>query len=177
MRATVRHPRSSPRYPARRARRPARRGRGPGVATRLALVALLVGVAGGVLPVAPASADATSVEERFLARIAAAREARGLPAYEVGGILTLVAREQARRMAERDTLFHNPQLTSDVPNWRFLGENVGYGPDALTVHHAFMDSPGHRANILDRDYTRVGVGVVVRGGRVWVSEVFKTPMT
>ena len=31
--------------------------------------------------------------------------------------------------------------------------NVGYGPDALTVHVAFMNSPAHKANILDRDYT------------------------
>jgi hypothetical protein len=57
-----------------------------------------------------------------------------------------------------------------------VGENVGYGPDALAVHVAFMRSPGHRANILDRDYSEVGVGAVVRGGRVWVAEVFRQPL-
>jgi uncharacterized protein YkwD len=66
-------------------------------------------------------------------------------------------------------------LTSAVPNWRYVGENVGYGPDAVTVHRAFMGSAPHRANILDQDFTRVGVGAVVRNGRVSVSEVFKTP--
>jgi len=63
-----------------------------------------------------------------------------------------------------------------VTNWQYVGENVGYGPDALTVHVAFMNSPAHRANILDRDYTEVGVGAVVVGDRVWVAEVFRRPM-
>ena len=64
-------------------------------------------------------------------------------------------------MAGQSRLYHNPQLTSDVKNWRWVGENVGYGPDALTVHVAFMNSPAHKANILDRDYTEVGIGAVV----------------
>jgi peptidoglycan hydrolase-like protein with peptidoglycan-binding domain len=57
-----------------------------------------------------------------------------------------------------------------------VGENVGYGPDALTVHAAFMNSAPHRANILDRDYTEVGIGAVTVNGRVWVAEVFRRPM-
>jgi hypothetical protein len=39
-----------------------------------------------------------------------------------------------------------------------------------------MRSPGHRANILDRDYSEVGVGAVVRNGRLWVAEVFRQPL-
>ena len=79
-------------------------------------------------------------------------------------------------MAGRSTLYHNPDLTSDVKNWRWVGENVGYGPDALTVHVAFMNSPAHKANILDRDYTEVGIGAVTVDGRVWVAEVFRRPL-
>ena len=56
-----------------------------------------------------------------------------------------------------------------------MGENVGYGPDAVRVHVAFMNSPAHKANILDRDYTEVGIGAVLRNGRVWVAEVFRRP--
>ena len=78
-------------------------------------------------------------------------------------------------MADTGTLHHNPRLTTDVTGWRRVGENVGEGPDAITVHRAFMGSPAHRANILSRSYTRVGVGAVVRGDRIWVAEVFKTP--
>ena len=78
-------------------------------------------------------------------------------------------------MAARSTLFHNPNLTTDVRNWRYVGENVGYGPDALSVHRAFMHSTHHRANILDRDYTQLGIGAVVVNGRVWVAQVFRRP--
>ena len=167
---------------ARRARAGARgshraRPRVRALALRLSLLALLVGLAGSIQPLSPAAADTTNVENVFLARIAAARDAHGLPAYDTGSALTRIARDQARRMADRNTLFHNPNLTSEVTNWRWVGENVGYGPDALTVHRAFMGSAPHRANILDRDYTRVGVGAVVRNGRVWVSQVYKTPQT
>ena len=147
-----------------------------GIELRLSLVALVVGVAGSIQPLPSAAAASTSLEDAFLSRINHARAARDIPRLDVGGLISQVAREQARRMAERNRLFHNPQLTTDVTNWRVVGENVGYGPDALTLHQAFMQSSEHRANLLDRDYTRVGVGVVVRDGRVWVSEVFKTPL-
>jgi uncharacterized protein YkwD len=39
-----------------------------------------------------------------------------------------------------------------------------------------MHSPEHKANILDRDYTQVGIGAVTVNGRVWVAEVFRRPM-
>ena len=121
-------------------------------------------------------AGATSVEDTFTAKLNYARASRGVPRLTVRSALVTVAREQAHRMADRNTLYHNPNLTTDVKNWRWVGENVGYGPDALTVHVAFMQSAPHRANILDRDYTEVGIGAVVVNGRVWVAEVFRRPM-
>lgn len=148
------------------------RSRAAALLTALVLV-LAAFVTGAVT--AP-SADASSVEDTFTAKLNHARTARGLPRLETRNALVQVAREWAARMAEQSKLYHNPNLTSDVTNWRWVGENVGYGPDALTVHVAFMRSPGHRANILDRDYTEVGIGAVVRDGRVWVAEVFRRPM-
>ena len=122
-----------------------------------------------------APAQATSVEDIFRAKLNHARTVRHIHRLESRPALVKVAREQARRMAASSTLYHNPTLTTDVRNWRYVGENVGYGPDALTIHRAFMHSPGHRANILDRDYTQVGIGAVVVDGRVWVAEVFRRP--
>jgi uncharacterized protein YkwD len=122
------------------------------------------------------SAGATTVESTFVGKLNHARAARGVHRLTVRSHLVTVARAQALRMASRGVLYHNPRLTSEVRNWRWVGENVGYGPDAATVHVAFMNSPGHRANLLDRDYTEVGVGVVVRNGRVWVAEVFRRPL-
>jgi uncharacterized protein YkwD len=137
----------------------------------LALTAVLT----GALTAAPAGA--TTAEDSLTARLNGARSDQGLPSLATRSDLVAVARAQATRMADSGTLYHNPNLTTDVTNWRWVGENVGYGPDVQTVHVAFMNSDGHRANILDTDYTQVGVGVVERGDRVWVAEVFRRPQT
>jgi uncharacterized protein YkwD len=36
-----------------------------------------------------------------------------------------------------------------------------------------MDSSGHRANVLYNGFTHVGVGVVVRNDRMWVTMIFE----
>jgi uncharacterized protein YkwD len=147
--------------------------------TAALLTAFLLVVAAlvtGVVAAPPAAAAARHVEDTFTDRINQARASHGLRELDSRPHLVAVARRWAERMAEQSKLYHNPSLTSDVNNWRWVGENVGYGPDAPAVHVAFMRSPGHRANILDRDYTEVGVGAVVRGGRVWVAEVFRQPL-
>jgi len=141
--------------------------------TTLALT--LTAVLTGALTAAPAGASTT--EDSLTARLNGARSDQGLPSLATRRDLVAVARAQATRMADSGTLFHNPNLTTDVTNWRWVGENVGYAPDVETVHVAFMNSEGHRANILDTDYTEVGVGVVERGDRVWVAEVFRRPQT
>jgi uncharacterized protein YkwD len=145
---------------------------------RALLIAFSVAVAvlvSGVVSAAPAAAATTGAETQFISKLNGARVARGIQRLAMRSVLVAVARAQATRMANRDTLYHNPNLTSDVRNWRWVGENVGYGPDAPVIHTAFMNSPAHKANILDRDYTEVGIGVVVRNGRVWVAEVFRRP--
>jgi len=137
----------------------------------LALAAVLT----GTLTAAPAGA--TTAEDSLTARLNGARSDQGLPSLAPRSDLVAVARAQATRMADSGTLYHNPNLTTDVANWRWVGENVGYGPDVQTVHVAFMNSDAHRANILDTDFTEVGIGVVERGDRVWVAEVFRRPET
>jgi uncharacterized protein YkwD len=149
---------------------PAHRALAAITASLLVLAALVTGA------VTARPAGASTVEDSFTTRLNDARSARGIPRLVVRPKLVAIARAQAQRMADKDLLYHNPNLTSDVHNWRFVGENVGYGPDAATVHSAFMHSAPHKANILDIDYTRIGIGVVTSNGRVWVAEVFKQPM-
>ena len=163
-----------------------RRLRAPVAASAMALVALVsvVGLLapstaaaqGSRAPAAQSVQSAARVEDSLLVKINNARVSQGGARLAERSVLDTVARDQARRMANRSLLFHNPELATDVPNWKWVGENVGYGPDAPTLHVAFMRSPAHRANILDRDYTEVGIGAVVVGNRVWVAEVFRRPM-
>jgi uncharacterized protein YkwD len=170
-------PAVTPAGPTPRAARLGRHRRRGLVLRSLAITAGLVGLAAVAAPAAPASATTTptGAEQQLLSRVGRARADHGLRPYRVGGALTRIAREQALRMADQATLYHNPRLTAEVPNWRHVGENVGTGPDPVTIHRAFMHSPSHRANILSREFTRVGVGAVERNGSVWVAEVFKTP--
>ena len=102
------------------------------------------------------------------------REDRGLDRLDVRGHLNAVALEQAQRMARRGVLFHNPNLADQmIGNWRWVGENVGFGPSVSSINTALVNSPGHYANMVNPDFTHVGIGVVVTAdGRVWVSQVF-----
>ena len=137
------------------------------------LLALLVSGAGSlaIAPTAQAS-DAGS----FVSSINAARRSAGLPALSTSSTLASVAASWARTMASSGNLAHNPRLTSQVSGWKYIGENVGVGADVPSLHRAFMNSAPHRANILSSHYTQVGVGAVVRDGRVWVAEVFRRPL-
>ena len=140
--------------------------------TTLAL-ALAVLVTGAAMA-QPAAASST--EAAVTSKINSARSARGAHRLVTRSDLVRVARAQAQRMAARNLLYHNPRLAREVRNFRWVGENVGYGPDVSRVHNAFMASPGHKSNLLDRDYTEVGVGAVWRGDRVWIAQVFRKPL-
>lgn len=135
----------------------------------------------GAAPALGATRDASGVrqlsesERSLAARVDQARVARNIRPLDTRAGLSDVAQDWAEQMARTGVLRHNPRLTTQVDNWRWIGENVGFGPDVRTVQEAFMRSPGHRANVLDRDYTQIGVGVVRRDSRVWVVQVFRRP--
>ena len=121
----------------------------------------------------PADAGTRSVERRMARLINRARAARGLPKLKMRTSLTYRARTHAVRMARRGGIYHsNLRRTIRGLRWRVAGENVGVGPTIPALHTAFMNSPGHRANVLYRRYRSVGVGVVRRGGVAWVTVLF-----
>jgi cysteine-rich secretory family protein len=135
--------------------------------------ALLTSTFIGLSP-APASATGPNTSS-ILSAVNSARAGAGRRPLSLQSDLSAVAYRWSQHMAATGTLAHNPSLTRQVTHWRWVGENVGYGPDWHAVEVAFMNSPGHRANILDRDYSQIGIGVVIRGDRVWVTQVFRSP--
>ena len=119
-----------------------------------------------------ASADQLSDEERFLQLINSDRAGAGLPGLAMDGSLRDLARRHSGEMAAAGQIFHNSALASQVPGgWRTIGENVGVGGSVEGLHAAFMNSPGHRANVLG-DYDRAGIGVVFSGSTIYVTEIF-----
>ena len=118
---------------------------------------------------------ASEPEDAFVGRIGDERAASSLGGLTVAPDLVDVARHHAQEMADQQRLHHNESLGSDVQGWQKVGENVGVGSSVEEIHQAFMASSSHRDNILDRDFTEVGVGVVVDGPDLWVVEVFRLP--
>lgn len=106
-----------------------------------------------------------------------ARAATGLAALTADGRLDAIAAAHAQRMADRDGIFHNSSLQAEADaggvNWRWIGENVGVGPDVAAVHQGFMASPQHHGNIVFTNYDVIGTGAAVgKDGSVFIAQVF-----
>lgn len=58
-------------------------------------------------------------------------------------------------------------------SWRSVGENIAYGQSTPErVMNSWMNSPGHRANILTADFNQIGVGCYESGGRLYWTQIF-----
>ncbi len=132
-------------------------------------LALVLGLT--VMPMALAS---PSAEAEFLAMTNASRSAAGLGPLTVDGALTGYARTHTASMIASGTIFHSTsaQLSSITTGWTRVGENVGMGPSVATIQQAFMNSAGHKANILG-DFNYVGIGVdTAPSGSMFVTVIF-----
>jgi uncharacterized protein YkwD len=128
--------------------------------------------AGRAVAVAPASDP--GIEGQFISRINSLRASKGLGQLQVSGELTGVARRWTDRMVAAGQISHNPNLASEVSgNWTKLGENVGVGYDVDSLMQAFINSPAHYRNLVDPDWTHLGVGVTVAAdGRIYTTHNF-----
>ena len=97
----------------------------------------------------------------------------GAPALGWNNTLAAKAQAWADHMAATNTLSHSVLTQGVGGGWSTLGENVGTGGAVHDVHVGFMNSPVHRADILNPSFSSMGVGVAQNGGRVWVAEVFE----
>ena len=140
----------------------------------LSTALLSAGLLSGTLLAPPGAAATTDRETALLARISHARAVHGLAPLRINATLMDHARRHSASMALHDRLFHTTNF-GVICCWSAIGENIAYDVTVARAHRAFMGSPGHRANILDPRMRRVGVGVVERAGRLWITEVFSKP--
>jgi hypothetical protein len=139
-----------------------------GLAAAVVAVTIATGVAGAGTSYAEAGSSYLSVLNHE-------RASRGIAPLHMSADLVRVAHSWALEMARTGVLRHNPRLRSQVPNWWVVGENVGDGPDMADLARAFWHSPEHRANILNRHYSDVGISTVRADGRLWIAVVFRDP--
>lgn len=115
-------------------------------------------------------------EQEMFARINGARADAGQAALTYDGGIQHVPLDWSDDMAGRQVLSHNPNYGSQigaVRAFRVAGENVGRGYSTGTIFTAFMNSEGHRRNIVYPDYTHAAVGCVLDGkGQLWVTQNF-----
>ena len=127
-------------------------------------------------PPAPApSIDPNEAATQFFDLTNGERAAVGVPALEWRADVASMAVAHSVEMAQAGTIWHGSFVSQGnlkALNASLLGENVGMGGDVATIHAAFMASDHHRENILDPGFNQVGIGVIVSGGTVYVTEDF-----
>jgi len=122
---------------------------------------------------ASAGADSGS-ENSFLSAINSSRSSAGLGAVKMDGGLQAHARRHTADMIAAGSIYHSSSgelQAAAGSGWSKLGENVGRGGSVSSLHQAFMNSSGHRANILG-DYNYVGIGTDTASGVLYVTVVF-----
>lgn len=98
----------------------------------------------------PEAAGLSQTEAAVIAKTNAARARSGLPPLAADGQLMNGARNHARWMARNRNLSHGTGVA----------ENIGMGQiSASEAVSSWMQSSGHRANILGGGYTRIGVAM------------------
>jgi hypothetical protein len=113
---------------------------------------------------------AEAAEIRALAN--EARAQAGVGRLEWDQALAAAALQHCLRMAAEGPIAHRyggePDLSARAAqagaHFSVIEENVAVGPSADTIHEEWMQSPGHRANLLSPDVDRVGVAVVAARG-------------
>jgi uncharacterized protein YkwD len=117
-------------------------------------------------------------DEQLAEMVTSARSSVGLPPLTRDPRLDAVAGDHARRMASKLELAH--QLDEGGPlerlraaglDARYAGENVAHASTVVLVHRSLWASPSHRANLLRREFNRIGLAVVRdEHGDAWAVE-------
>ncbi|HLF40062.1 MAG TPA: CAP domain-containing protein [Acidimicrobiia bacterium] len=139
---------------------------------RKIIAGVVLALALGAFPQA-ARADQVSDEAAFVAQINALRAGRGLPTLQVHPNLVDKARAWSATMTAAGKIWHSTLSDGITADWVKLGENVGMGGSVDSLHKAFVASPKHFENLIDPDFTYLGIGVVYApNGTIFVSEMF-----
>lgn len=116
----------------------------------------------------------------------------GLSPYAYDEGLADLARLHSRNMIVQGFFAHKDHLNDEVAQRKTkyypelvissIGENLGkfmnkqqiFKPQELV--DGWMGSPDHRKNMLDKDYTHLGIGLIFNGEYLWATQNFATPL-
>ncbi|MCK1993299.1 LysM peptidoglycan-binding domain-containing protein [Peribacillus muralis] len=122
-------------------------------------------------PTAKQEYDQT-VEQQILRLVNEERSKAGLPNVEMDTSLSHTATLKSEDMRDHDYFNHTSptygspfeMMKSFGITYKYAGENIAAGqPSSASVMKSWMNSPGHKANILNKNYTHIGIGYATGG--------------
>ncbi|MFC0208213.1 CAP domain-containing protein [Chelativorans intermedius] len=165
---------------------------GPGRAACLMLLVIACTACAAARPDRPLEpvGDLQSLRRSALALVNGERARHGLPALRATAPITAAAQAHAEDMARRDFYDHRSPEGRDVADryrahggglWAIVAENIASciacqipREQLRTFHARWMESPGHRRNILDPRLQDFGFGIAAAGGRLYAVQAFVT---
>lgn len=112
------------------------------------------------------------------------RQKNGLKPLTANWELSRVAQYKSKDMATKNYFSHQSptygspfdMMKSFGIKYSYAGENIAYGQQSASqVMNAWMNSQGHRANILNSNYTQIGVGIATnsKGTKYWTQHFIR----
>jgi hypothetical protein len=113
--------------------------------------------------------------EQLFALANQSRAAKGAGPLRWDPALAAAALQHCRRMAAEGPISHRYGGELDLTaragqagaHFSLIEENVAVGSYPATIHQGWMDSPGHRSNLLNPQVDRVGIAVVAANGVIY----------
>ncbi|OHV73318.1 hypothetical protein LCM4579_10350 [Ensifer sp. LCM 4579] len=157
------------------------------------VAAILLSLCFSAAALAGETGDLASLRAEALALVNEARSRHGLDPLQATGRLNSAAQAHAEDMLARNYYSHTSPEGEDVGDryrdrggsrWQKVAENIARCtacpsvPTAERVsefHEGWMNSPGHRRNILARGLKSFGFGIIGEGGRQFAVQTFAGP--
>jgi len=124
--------------------------------------------------------SAADAAEQLFAMANQARARAGAPPLAWDPALAAAARKHCERMVAEGPIEHQYRGEADLSerasvagaHFGLIEENIALGPYPAEIHEGWMNSPGHRRNMLNPDVDMVGIAVIARGGSMYAVEDF-----
>lgn len=134
----------------------------------------------------PSIDDVKALEQKVIDLVNQQRANNGLPALKANWEVSRVARYKSQDMIDKKYFAHQSPTYGSPFNmmetfgitFSAAGENIAYGQRTpQDVMNSWMNSPGHRSNILNATYNQIGVGVAkaANGTFYWTQMFIKNP--
>ena len=122
-----------------------------------------------------------AAEQKILELMNVKRTEAGLKPLTMDNTLLQIARYKSNNMIQNNYFDHTNPDGTKWTNWlqtigykyTTTGENIAYNTyDSVELFNQWWNSPGHRANMMNASYTKVGVGVIQGNGKYMGTQTF-----